>query len=157
VDDKEAQIKDALSRISEAERNGDYRLINERLLEKRLKWYEDNKDRLDLHGTDVRKAYTLLIVEYLGNVFGLDPIDAPVVFESKAKIVWRSYNWCPVLEACLRGHYDTKEICRNGWEQSVQALIEKINPNLLFSRNYYTLRPYGDYCEEAIEIKGFEG
>jgi hypothetical protein len=149
-EDEEVRIKDALSRISEAERNGDYKPINEKLLKKRLKWYEDNKDRLNLRGSDVRKAYALLIVEYLG----LGPMEAPILFESESKIVWGSYNRCPVLEACIRGHYDTREICKRGWEQSVQALIEKINPDLLFSRNYNTLRPYGDYCEEAIEIRG---
>jgi len=151
--ENKADIERTLAEISNAKIQDNFDIIDSRLSAKRLEWFEENKHKLNLSGSDVRKAYTLLIVEYLGNVFGLDASEAAVVYEDENKIVWRSYNWCPVLEACKIGQYDTREICKKGWEKSVQALIEKINPKLVFSRDYEKLRPYGDYCEESIELR----
>jgi hypothetical protein len=145
---RERKVQEVLKRIKEAQRNRDWRDLNSEQLEKRLAWYEENKNRLDLQGPDVRKAFTLLLIEYLA----IDPDEVPVIYEDERKIVWRSYNWCPVLEACKRGGFDTREVCKKGWEQSVQALIEKINPKLRFSRTYETLRPREEYCEEMMEL-----
>ncbi|MDI6807306.1 MAG: hypothetical protein QMD14_05925 [Candidatus Aenigmarchaeota archaeon] len=143
----EKVVREILGKITDAERTN-YDRINLELSKKRLGWYDKNRDYAEsLEGTDVRKAYTLLMT-YLG----INPEQAPVVYEDERKIVWRSYNWCPVLEACKHGGFDTRTVCRKGWEQSVQALIEKINPKLRFSRNYEKLRPYAEYCEEFIEL-----
>jgi len=94
----------------------------------------------------VRKAYTLFLIQYLG----LSPREVPVVYEDERKIVWRSYNFCPVLEACKQLGIDTREACREAEEKPVQELISRINPNLKFSRNYEKIRPYEQYCEEMI-------
>ncbi|MFQ6080727.1 MAG: hypothetical protein ACE5OW_03550 [Candidatus Bathyarchaeia archaeon] len=142
------RIDEIIAKIRKAEEIGSYDFIHQELLEKRLGWYEENKDRLNLEGSEVRKAYTLLLIEYLG----LDPGEVPVVYEDERKIVWRSYNFCPVLEACKRLGLDTRKICREGWEKSVQELISKINPNLKFSRNYKVIRPHAECCEEMIEL-----
>jgi hypothetical protein len=112
-----------------------------------MNWYEKNKN-LNLQGTDVRKAYTLFIVEFMG----LSQLEAPVVYEDEKKIVWRADIECSVLEACRRGGFDTREVCRKGLEKCVQTLVEKINPKLRFSRNYEKMKPYTDYCEEFIEL-----
>jgi hypothetical protein len=58
-----------------------------------------------------------------------------------------------VVEACLRGGYDTRAVCKNGYEESVQAFIELINPRLRFKRNYDSIRPYTEYCEEEFYLK----
>ncbi|MFX0052703.1 MAG: hypothetical protein ACFE8U_15600 [Candidatus Hermodarchaeota archaeon] len=134
-------IKEALSKKS-------WDQINSNLLEKRLQWYEKYKNNLNLKGSDVRKAYTLLLIEYLK----IPPGEVPIVHEEKNKIIWRSYNSCSVLEACKKGVFDTRIVCKNGWEQSTQLLISKINPCLVFSRNYEKIRPYAPYCEEGIEL-----
>lgn len=146
--DEEEVVEEILEKITKAEKKEDYSLINQKLLEKSLGWFERNRDNLNLQGSDVRMAYTLLLIEYLG----INPSEVPIIYEDERKIVWRSYNWCPVLEACKRAGFDTREVCRKGWELSVQALIEKINYKLRFSRTYETLRPHGEYCEEKIEL-----
>lgn len=148
----ERKVEEILEKIREAKNTGNYDNINQKLLEKRLGWYEKNKSRLNLQGTDVRKAYTLVMIEYLGKVFGIDSDEISVVYEDEKKIVWRSYNWCPALEACKIGQFDTREVCKKGWEESIDALVKRINPKLRFSRNYERIRPYAEYCEEFIEL-----
>lgn len=86
------------------------------------------------------------MIQYLG----LGPREVPVVYEDERKIIWRSYNFCPVLEACKRLGIDTREVCRQTEEKPFQELISRISPNLKFSRNYEKIRPYEQYCEEMI-------
>jgi hypothetical protein len=148
--DHEAMVRERVEKITAAEKAGSYARIREELLQKRLGWYEQNKDRLDLKGSDVRKAYALVLFEYMH----IDPKEVPVTYEDERKITWVSHNFCPILEACNRLGLDTRKVCKVGWEESVQALIEKINPKLRFSRNYNALRPHGDYCEETIMLEG---
>jgi len=146
--DQRRRINEIVAKIRKAEGIGSYDFIHQQLLEKRLGWYEENKNRLNLEGSEVRKAYTLLLIEYLG----LDPSEVPIVYEDERKIVWRSYNFCPVLEACKRLGLDTRKICKESWEKSAQELISKINSNLKFSRKYEVIRPHAEYCEEMIEL-----
>ncbi len=147
----EEKVREIMVKLLKAQEVGSYEFINEELVKKRLRWYEENKNKIRLEGSDVKKAYTLLIIEYLG----LNPKEAPTVYEDAKKIVWRSYNFCPVLEACRRLGMDTREVCRKAQEEPVQALISKTNPNLKFSRNYKKIRPYRGYCEEIIELTTF--
>jgi hypothetical protein len=58
-----------------------------------------------------------------------------------------------MLEACVRLGLDTRQVCREGTEESVQHLIVRLDPRLRFSRNYVDgIRPYAPYCEERIEL-----
>ncbi len=128
---------------------GDYGQIDAAQSAKRLAWWAANKDRLKLSGTLPRQAYTLFLLAYLG----LDPAEVPVVYEDATIIVWRSRNFCPTLAACQRLGLDTRLVCRQGTERSVQMLISCLDPRLWFSRNYASgVRPYADYCEESIEL-----
>jgi hypothetical protein len=145
---REEKVKEIMAKLIKAREIGSYDFIDKELVEKRLCWYEENEDKIHLRGSDVRKAYTLLLIEYLG----LNPKEVPVIYEDERKIVWRSYNFCPVLEACKKLRMDTREVCKKAEEKSVQELISKINPNLRFSRNYEKIRPYAEYCEEIIEL-----
>ena len=138
-----------LEEIGEAEEKGDYSEFNQKSIDNRLGWYERNKDSLELVGSDVRKGYELIMIKFMG----LTPDEVKVVYEDEGKIVWWSTNWCPVLEACKKGGFDTKKVCRLGEEESVQRLIENINPNLRYTRNYDKIRPYTDYCEEIIYLE----
>ena len=58
--DEEA-IKIFIEEISDAEERGDYSKINRKSIENRLRWYEEHENELDLEGTDVHKAYTMVI------------------------------------------------------------------------------------------------
>lgn len=135
--------------ISEAKQTNDWDKINATLLLKRQEWVKLNLHRVPPEGSDVRKAYQFFLLEYLG----LDPSEVPIVYEDEKRIIWRSYNWCPVLEVCKQRNWDTGEVCRKGWETSVQAFLEVINPKLIFSRNYDRLRPLAPYCEEQIYLR----
>jgi tRNA(adenine34) deaminase len=128
---------------------GDYGRIHEVLDRKRQAWWEANKDALRLTGPLPRQAYTMFLLLHLG----LDPAEVPVVYEDERCIVWRSFNFCSMLEACVRLGLDTRQVCREGAEESVQRLIERLDPRLCFSRNYVDgIRPYAPYCEERIEL-----
>ena len=128
---------------------GDYRRIHEELDRIRQAWWEENKAALQLSGSLPRQAYTMFLLLHLG----LDPAEVPVVYEDERVIVWRSFNFCSMLEACLRLGLDTRQVCREGTEESVQRLIAHLDPRLRFSRNYANgIRPYSAYCEESIEL-----
>jgi len=146
----EEKVKEMMAKLFRAKEVGNYEFISKELIKKRLCWYEENKNKNCLEGSDVKKAYTLLLIGHLC----LSPKEVPIVYDDPKKIVWRSYNFCPVLEACKRLRMDIREVCKKGEEEPVQALISKINPNLKFSRNYEKIRPNEDYCEEIIELTG---
>lgn len=146
--DDEKRVSEAIAKLGRAREIGSYEFIAKEMAERRLQWYEKNKGKLNLEGSDVRKAYTLLLIKYLG----LNREEVPVIYEDERRIVWRSYNFCPTLEACKKIGMDTREVCKKATEKPAQELIWKINPNLKFSRNYEKIRPYSDYCEEIIEL-----
>lgn len=112
----------------------------------RIGWFEENKDKFHLEGTDVEKAYRLLYVEFLN----LGPSDGEIVEKTENRIVTRWYNPCDVLEACVALGLDTREICKRVYKKSAQVLISQINPKLRFRRT--THRPHSPYCEEIIEL-----
>ncbi len=149
MSNKTDKVQKMLLRVLDAKKVGNWEKMNSLQTKKRLGWYEENSHKLNLIGSDVRKAYQLLLLEYLK----ISPEEVPVVEESDQKIVWRSYNKCPVIEVCERGGFDTREVCSNAYEASVQHLISKINPKLVFSRNYKNIRPYAEYCEEMITLR----
>jgi hypothetical protein len=146
---REERINSEVSRLMRAKQEGSFQDLNSELAKKRLEWYSREGKRLRLKGSEVRRAYEMFLLSYLG----LDPGEVPVVYEDERKITWRSYNLCPTLEACRSLGLDTKEICRESQEEPVQALISQLNPCLVFRRNYDSIRPYAPYCEESIELK----
>ena len=136
---------------------GDYRSIHAGLEQKRLAWWEANHGKPRLSGSLVRQAYTLFLLDYLG----LDAAEVPVVYEdhrdtmhrdaAHRRIVWRSVNFCSMLEGCRRLGLDTRVVCRAATERSVETLIRRLDERLRFGRNYATgIRPYAAYCEEEI-------
>jgi hypothetical protein len=132
---------------------GDYAQLDAEQAARRLAWWDANQDRLRFSGPLPRQAYTLFLITYLG----LEPDEVPVVHEDRLKITWRSFNFCPTLEACQRLGLDTREVCRAGTEKSVQKLIACLDPQLRFLRNYTDgIRPYAPYCEESIDLMPLE-
>lgn len=120
-----------------------------RIIEKRLKWIKQNRHKLKIiKGNDVEKAYKLFYLEYLN----VKEKEIEIVEKSEKRIVLRSYNFCPVLEACKKLNLDTRIICKKLYEKPTQVFIQQINPNLKFKRNYEKIRPYTPYCEETIEM-----
>ncbi|MCL5733907.1 MAG: hypothetical protein M1334_04660 [Patescibacteria group bacterium] len=120
----------------------------EEITKRRMTWFNEHKNSLNLKGTDVEKAFQLVLFEYMK----LKPEEVPIIEKTEKKIVWRSYDFCPYLEAVKKLKMDTRVVCRCATHSPVQAMIETINPKLLFSRNYIAIRPYTEYCEEIIEL-----
>jgi len=127
---------------------GNYRKVNEELKEKRLTWWRVNKNKLDLTGNLPRQAFIMVLFKYIG----IDPKDIQVVYEDERKITWRSFNFCPILEACKRLRLDTRIICKEINEESVQDFISCLSPRLRFYRSYEKIRPHSEYCEETFEL-----
>jgi len=44
-------------------------------------------------------------------------------------------------------------VCKGAYYKSVQTFLNRIDPRLKFDRNYRSLRPYTDYCEEILELR----
>lgn len=143
---EEERIQTKVEQIKRS--RGDYRKVHEELKRKRLAWWEANKDKLHLTGSLPRQAFTMGLFEYME----IDPKDIQVVYEDERKITWRSFNFCPILEACKRLGLDTRIICKETDEESVQDFISCLSPRLRFSRSYEKIRPYAEYCEETLEL-----
>lgn len=89
----------------------------------------------------------MFLLDYLG----LDAAEVPAVFEDDQRIVWRSVNFCSMLEGCRLLGLDTRIVCRAATERSVEMLIRRLDDRLRFGRNYATgMRPHAAYCEEEI-------
>ncbi|MFQ6075188.1 MAG: hypothetical protein ACE5Z5_03480 [Candidatus Bathyarchaeia archaeon] len=116
---------------------------------KRLRWLDENRDILRPTGSEVERAYDAFLIKYLG----LNREEVPIVERSETRIVYRSYNYCPTLEACKRLGLDTREVCRRAYEKPVEAFLKAIDPRLRFGRNYERIRPYAEFCEEVIWLE----
>lgn len=121
---------------------------SEEIKKRRLIWFEQHKNTLNLQGTEVRKGFQLVIFEYMG----IDPKEVIIVGETDKKITYRCYNFCPYLEAVRKLKMDSRIVCSQLTEAPIQSLLNALNPHLRFSRNYKTIRPYAKYCEESIEL-----
>ena len=141
--DEERRIQKKIEEL----KGGDYKKIREEQKRKRLDWWERNKDNLRLSGSLPKQASKMVLFECLG----INPKEIKIIHDSQTKISWQARNFCPVVEACRRLGLETKEVCREVYQEPVQVLISRLNPNLFFSRNYDRIRPYAEYCEESIE------
>lgn len=95
------------------------------------------------------QAYRIIYFDHMK----INPEHSKMVRISPTKIKIESYNFCPYLEASNQLGLDTKRICKDVGEPSIQKMCEIIHPKLRFSRNYDNIRPHnGAFCEEYIEI-----
>jgi hypothetical protein len=44
-------------------------------------------------------------------------------------------------------------VCKGAYHKPVQTFLDRVDPRLKFDRNYSSLRPYTDYCEEILELR----
>ena len=118
---------------------------------KRVSWFEQNMHAVleKYEGMSVEeKAYRMICFEEMG----INPKHSKMTRAGERKIIIESRNFCPYLIACQELGLDTRYVCREIVEPSIQAVCKMINPNLRFSRNYQNIRPHSDFCEEYIEI-----
>jgi len=125
--------------------------ILERLaIAKRLEWLKENKDKLRLKKENLIDSIDRIFYK---KFYKLDNKDRKVIKKDKFILITRWHNYCPVLEACKAVGLDTREICRWIYHRPNQIFLSKINPGLTFKRNYKSIRPHADYCEEIIRLK----
>lgn len=117
------------------------------VLSNRLKWYDKVKHELDLKGNDIERALHLLMLK-----IGIRAEEVEIVYKSERKVIFRSFNSCPVIKACEAVGLETREVCKKVYEKSTEEFVRLINPRLRFYRNYENIRPYVEYCEEIIEL-----
>lgn len=119
------------------------------ITKRRLLWLEQHKEVFQwLQGSEVRKGFQLVLLEYMG----IPLSEIPVIKETQNIITWKAYDFCPYYEAIKALGMDARDVCRFATEMPVQAMLSVLNPNLHFSRNYAKIRPFTDYCEETIEL-----
>ena len=95
------------------------------------------------------QAYRIVCFDHMG----IKPEHNEMIRISPGKIRFNSYNFCPYLEACKQLDLDTRFVCKEIGEPSIQRMIQVIHPKLRFSRNYANIRPHNTaFCEEYMEI-----
>ena len=96
------------------------------------------------------QAYNIIFFDHMK----INPNHSKMVRISPTKIKIESYNFCPYLEASNKLKLDTRCVCKDVGEPSIQKMCEIIHPKLRFSRSYNNIRPCNSalYCEEYIEI-----
>jgi hypothetical protein len=80
----------------------------------------------------------------------LNKSDVEVVKIDENELITRCRNPCPILKLSLILNVDTKISCRIVSEPVCKYVLHKLNPHLVFQRNYNHIRPYSDSCEERI-------
>ncbi|MGE5140437.1 MAG: nucleoside deaminase, partial [Rudaea sp.] len=126
----------------------DLRKMGEELAARRVTWFRSNQDRQSVDRSDlVMAGYNLMLTK-----LGIDAGQAPVIERSGHRVVFRSQNFCPTLEACRLLDLDTRQVCRLMTEEPMGRLLQELDGRLIFSRNYDHLRPYADSCEETISL-----
>ena len=122
----------------------------EELATKRVAWYRSREAASSDQGDDIlEQAYRLLLRK-----LNLREQEAPILRKTKTEIVFASKNYCPTLEACKVLGLDTRTVCRLYNEKATDVLVKQIDQRLIFSRSYERIRPYYEYCEESIRLRG---
>lgn len=125
--------------------------LSDLITERRVGWIEEHLDEmLDKYNglSPEERAHRIVFLEHMV----INPEHSKVERVSPGKIRIYSYNFCPYLEACNKLGLDTRFVCREIGEPSLQETMRRIDPGLRFSRNYTRIRPYiADFCEEYIE------
>jgi hypothetical protein len=94
----------------------------------------------------------VLALFYLGFI-GLDERDVEVVKLDDFELVTHCRNPCPILRLSILLKIDTKLACKIVSEPICKYVLHRLNPRLVFERNYNHIRPYSESCEERIYLK----
>jgi hypothetical protein len=105
-----------------------------------------------LRSQRVESTKDILNLFYLG-FLGLDKKDVEVVRLNDFELVTRCRNPCPILRLSLMLKVDTRMACKIVSEPVCKYVLNRLNPNLVFERNYNHIRPYSESCEERIYFK----
>ena len=123
-------------------------LLENKVRKEKIGWLNRNRAELEVQRDLIDQACMIFYQGY----FGFTSKDMDIVERTPSRLVTRWRVHCPVLEACKILHLDTREVCKKALERPAQDFLREISPKLKFTRNYETIRPHGQYCEETIEV-----
>jgi hypothetical protein len=69
------------------------------------------------------------------------------------ELITISRNPCPILKLTLLLKMDTRYTCRLISETVCKYVLKRMDPRLVFERDYNYIRPYKDGCLERIYFK----
>lgn len=121
------------------------------ITQRRVEWIREHLDEMlaKYDGLNPEEqAYRIIFFDHMG----INPGHSKMVRISPTKIKIESHNFCPYLEACQQLGLDTRFVCREIGEPSLQEMLKIIHPNLRYNRNYQNIRPKNRFCEEYIEL-----
>ncbi|MFH1822256.1 MAG: hypothetical protein ABH830_00990 [Patescibacteria group bacterium] len=126
--------------------------LAEIITKRRINWLKENLNGMLEKYKNLspeEQAYRIIYFDHMK----IDPEHSKMIRISPTKIKIESYNFCPYLEASNQLNLDTRCICKEIGEPSIQKMCEIIDHRLRFLRNYDNIRPLnGAFCEEYIEI-----
>lgn len=94
-----------------------------------------------------------LLESFYYRFLGLRKEYVEVVKLTERELVTISRNPCPILKLTLLLRLDTRYTCRLVSETVCKFVLKRMNPRLVFERNYDYIRPYRDGCMERIYIQ----
>lgn len=97
----------------------------------------------------LKDVYQLFYLDFLK----LQEGDVEIVKLDDNILITRCKNPCPILNLSLLLKIDTRTSCKIVSEPVCKYVLHKLNPRLVFERNYDRIRPYGESCEEMIYWK----
>ena len=122
------------------------------IMKRRINWIKNSLEKMLKKYANLppeEQAYRIIFLDHMK----INPKHSKMTRISKTKIRIKSYNFCPYFEASNQLNLDTKCICKDVGEPSIQKMCKIIHSKLRFSRNYDNIRPNNsEYCEEFIEI-----
>jgi hypothetical protein len=121
-----------------------YEIMSDMVVEKRLKWIDQAKDRLSPEGTDLDRGLDLF-VKYLKP----GPGELEIIERSKNRIVLKRKEYVSAIShACHVLGLDVIEVNNKVYARATNFMFEKINLRLK-----HVVRKYNDgWYEETIEL-----
>jgi len=122
------------------------------ITQRRVRWIKERLEEMLVRYKCLNpeeQAHRIIFFDHMK----INPEHSKMIRVSPNKIRIESYNFCPYLEACKELDLETRFICKDIGEPSIQEMASIIHPSLKFSRNYENIMPYNSlHCEEYIEI-----
>lgn len=153
-DEKSYAIEEKLVQLRELKSGTKtFKQISDMITERRVSWINSNLREMESKYRNLsppEQAYNIIFSEHmkinraLSKIMRLSPFFIEI----------HSYNFCPYLEACKKLNLDTRQVCKEINEQSIQEMGKIIYSKLKFGRDYNHIRPYKEFCREFIWIAG---
>lgn len=97
----------------------------------------------------MEEVFELFYIRFLG----LKSEHIEVVKLTDAELITLSRNPCPILKLTMLLNMDTRYTCRLISETVCRYVLKRMDPTLVFERDYNHIRPYRDDCLERVSFK----